>query len=444
MKEKYAKAAERFLRDEEGARWHDETLWMTREKRDRLARDLPEWEQLRDLASRVKQHVLSRLDEYLPRFADNAAANGITVHWANDAVEHNDIVLRLLEAHDVKKLVKSKSMLTEECHLNPFLEAHGIEVIESDLGERILQLMQQPPSHVVMPAIHLKREAIGKLFEEKLGAEPGNCDPAYLTGLARRHLRAEFLSAGAAMTGANFGVASTGEVVVCTNEGNADMGTALAPLHLISMGIEKVIPDPASLAIFTRLLARSATGQPVTAYTSHYRSPAAGCEIHLVLVDNGRTAMLADKEHDQTLKCIRCGACMNTCPAYRHAGGYSYSYFIPGPIGIQLGMSRAPREHAGDVAACTLCYSCGDACPVKVDLPDQVYRWRQRLDGLGLANGRKKAMARVMRLLLSSPALLEGCLRLAPLLDKMPRFLLYNSLNDWGKHREMPTFARES
>lgn len=223
--------------------WHNETLWMVREKRDKLAMNIPEWEELRESASQIKLHTLSHLDEYLVEFARKAETNGAIVHWAKDAQEHNEIVNGILTTHRVKKMVKSKSMLTEECHLNQYLIAHGIDVVESDLGERILQLNNQQPSHIVMPAIHLTRQEVGKLFEEKLQTEKGNSDPTYLTHAARKHLRNEFLTADAAMTGANFGVAETGDIVVCTNEGNADMGTSFPKLHIVSMGIEKLVPN---------------------------------------------------------------------------------------------------------------------------------------------------------------------------------------------------------
>ncbi|MBP8760761.1 MAG: lactate utilization protein, partial [Parabacteroides sp.] len=379
MNKNHVTSAERFLKDKEGAQWHNETLWITREKRDKMAMGIPEWEELRELASSIKMHAITHLDEYLLQFAEAAEKNGATVHWAKDATEHNEIVLDLLRKHNAGKVVKSKSMLTEECCLDDFLCDNGINVIESDLGERILQLLNQPPSHIVMPAIHLKRQIIGKLFEEKLHTEEGNSDPTYLTGCMRENLRQEFLSTEVAMTGANFGIAETGDVVVCTNEGNADMGTSQANVHIVSMGIEKVIPDRDSLAVFTRLLARSATGQPITSYTSQYRKPRKGGELHIILVDNGRSDILGNKEHMQTLKCIRCGACMNTCPVYRRSGGYSYSYFIPGPIGINLGMLKSPQEYYTNLSACTLCFSCNNVCPVKIDLGNQIYRWRQSL-----------------------------------------------------------------
>ncbi|MBF0647296.1 lactate utilization protein [Dysgonomonas sp. GY75] len=444
MSTKHTKAADRFIANKEQETWHNETLWMVREKRDRMAMAIPEWEHLRELAAKVKMHTITHLDQYLEKFVSNAESNGVIIHWAKDATEHNEIVYSILSGRNAKKLVKSKSMLTEECHLNPYLIDRGIDVVESDLGERILQLMNEPPSHIVMPAIHLKRQEVGKLFEDKLHTEKDNSDPTYLTRAARQHLRNEFLTAGASMTGANFGVAETGDVVVCTNEGNADMGTSLPKVHIVSMGIEKIIPDHRALSVYTRLLARSATGQPVTTYTSHFRKPRKGCEMHIILVDNGRSEILGNKEHIQTLKCIRCGACMNTCPVYRRSGGYSYTYFIPGPIGINLGMLKSPEEYADNVSACSLCYSCNNVCPVKIDLADQIYRWRQNLDSFHKADKMKKIMSWGMKFLFMHPALYKTGLKFAPVVNHLPRFMLYNGLNDWGKGRELPQFASES
>ena len=245
-------------------------------KRDNAARAVTEWEQLREIAGDIKSHTLSRLDHYLVQFEENAMSNGTVVHWACNAEEHNRIVLEILESAGVTRLVKSKSMLTEECGLNPFLERHGIDVVDTDLGERIVQLRHEPPSHIVLPAIHLKKEEVGELFHRALGTPEGISDPTYLTRAARKHLREIFLKAEAGLTGVNFGIAETGGFVVCTNEGNADLGTALPPIHIASMGIEKLIPRLADLGVFLRLLARSATGQPVTTYTSHYHGPREG------------------------------------------------------------------------------------------------------------------------------------------------------------------------
>ncbi|NPD91530.1 lactate utilization protein B [Xylanibacter muris] len=444
MSTQHTKAAKRFLHNADKAKWHDATFWSVRAKRDTMAMSLEEWEELRETASRIKKHTITHMDKYLEMFANNAEKNGTIVHWAKDADEFNDIVLKILRDHNVRKMVKSKSMLTEECEMNPYLEKHGIEVVETDLGERILQLMESKPSHIVMPAIHITQEEVGQLFEEKLDSEKDNYDPTYLTYCARMSLRNEFIESQAGMTGANFGIAETGEVVVCTNEGNADMSVAIPKLHIAAIGLEKVIPDYQSLSIFQRLLARSATGQPTTTYTSHFGKARPGAEMHIILVDNGRSSIIADSEHWETLKCMRCGACMNTCPVYRRSGGYSYTYFIPGPIGINLGMLRDKYKYTDNVSACSLCCSCDNVCPVKVNLSEQIYLWRQNLDSLGKADPMKKTMSRGMKTLFGHPALYNMALKFAPIANHAPRPALYNSLNAWGKGREMPKFAKES
>lgn len=444
MSTKHSVAAAKFAANKAQATWHNETLWMVRAKRDKISKDIPEWEKLRDLASAIKLYSNSHLEQLLQEFEKNATANGAIVHWAKDAEEHNEILYSILKEHNVHHFVKSKSMLAEECELNPYLIEKGLEVVETDLGERILQLMDVPPSHIVLPAIHIKRQQVGELFEDKLGTEKGNSDPTYLTRAARGHLRDKFIHAEAAMTGANFAVASTGDIVVCTNEGNADMGTSCPKLHIASMGMEKIVPDIESLGVFTRLLARSATGQPITSYTSHYRKPREGGEFHIIIVDNGRSEILSKPDHVMTLNCIRCGACMNTCPVYRRSGGYSYTYFIPGPIGINLGMLRDPKRYSDNVSACSLCLSCSHVCPAKVDLGEQIYHWRQDLDNLGKASPVKKVMSGGMKFLMERPALFNTALRFAPIVNSLPRFMKYNALNGWGQGRELPEFAKES
>lgn len=444
MSTEHSKAAKQFLKNNERSDWHDSTLWGVRVKRDRMSKSLPEWEQLRSAASAIKRHTLSHLDEYLEKFSENAGKNGVIVHWAKDAVEFNTIVLDILKSHGVRKLVKSKSMLTEECEMNPYLEAHGIEVVETDLGERIIQLLDQKPSHIVMPAIHLTQEEVGELFEKELGSEKGNSDPTYLTYCARESLRNEFLTADAGLTGANFGIAETGEIVVCTNEGNADMSTSVPKLHIAAMGIEKVIPDYKSLAVFHRLLARSATGQPSTTFTSHFRTSREGGEMHMILVDNGRSRMLADDAHWETLKCIRCGSCMNTCPVYRRSGGYSYTYFIPGPLGVNLGMSRDAVRYHDNVSACSLCCSCDNVCPAKVNLSEQIYTWRQSLKGIGKASVVKEAMSRGMKTVFDRPGLYDAALKCSPLINSAVSGMEFTGLALWGKGRQMPEFAKES
>ncbi|HTM97209.1 MAG TPA: LUD domain-containing protein, partial [Pedobacter sp.] len=351
----HAERATIFNKDEKRVDWHDETLWWIRQKRDKSAFQIPEWENLRDAASAIKANTLSNLHHYLIEFEQKALANGIKIHWASDAKEHNEIVLGLLKEKGIDKMVKSKSMLTEECHLNEYLERNGIEVIDSDLGERIVQLAKEPPSHIVLPCIHKKKEEIGELFHEHLGTPAGNADPQVLTEAARIHLRDTFLTRKAALTGVNFAVAETGEIVICTNEGNADMGAHLADIHIACMGIEKLIPKREHLAVFLRLLARSATGQPITTYSSHFSKPRPGKELHIVLVDNGRARQLGREEFRNSLKCIRCGACMNTCPVYRRSGGHSYHNAIAGPIGAILAPNLDMKEYADLPFASTLC-----------------------------------------------------------------------------------------
>ena len=438
-------AARAFLADPERAGWHDGSVWAFRGKRDAAARQVPEWEALRDLAARIKAHTLGRLGEYLVEFERNATANGAVVHWARDAAEHNRIVLDILRRRGARRLVKSKSMLTEECGLNPYLEARGIDVTDTDLGERIVQLLGDGPSHVVAPAIHLRREEVGALFHRKLGTPEGVTDPTALTAAARAHLRERFLACDAALTGVNVGVAETGGVVVVTNEGNADLGVALAPLHIASMGIEKLVPRLEHLAVILRLLARSATGQAISVYTTHVHAPNPGGELHIVLVDNGRTAQLARPEFRTSLHCIRCGACLNTCPVFRRSGGYSYGFVLPGPIGSVLAPGADPRAYRTLPFASPLCLSCRDVCPVKVDLPDQLYRWRQRLGARRLVGLRKRLAMRVMGWVLARPRAYRAAGWLGRWgLRRLPGRVRRALAGPWTRHRELPQAPAES
>jgi L-lactate dehydrogenase complex protein LldF len=437
--------ARAFVSDHARTTWHDAAVWSFRAKRDRQAYGIPEWEALREAASGIKAHTLSRLAEYLEEFERHATAHGAVVHWARDAAEHNRIVLGILRERGATRLVKSKSMLTEECGLNPFLEAHGITVTDTDLGERIVQLSGTGPSHIVAPAIHLRREEVGDLFHRLLGTPEGLSDPTELAAAARVHLRERFLACDAALTGANFGVAETGGIVVVTNEGNADLGVTLAPLHIASMGIEKLVPRLEHLAVFLRLLARSTTGQPISAYTSHVQAPRPGGALHIVLVDNGRTAQLARPEFRRSLHCIRCGACLNTCPVFRRSGGYSYGYVLPGPIGQVLAPGADLRAHRDLPFASSLCGSCGDVCPVKVDLPDQLYRWRQRLGEQRLVSRRKRVAMRAMGWVLARPFAYELGGRLVRwALRHGPRWLLASRLNPWARERDLPEAPAEA
>lgn len=441
----HATLAAKYISDRPRAAWHDQTLWFARSKRDKAAHSLPEWEFLRELASQIKAHTMSRLADFLEQFEREATKRGAVVHWARNAAEHNEIVLKLLQERGVHKLVKSKSMLTEECHLNPFLERHGIEVIDTDLGERIVQLAGQSPSHIVMPAIHFKKEDVGKLFHEHLHSDEGATDPGYLAEMARHHLRDKFMQAEAGLTGVNFAIAETGGFVVCTNEGNADLGVSLPKLHIACMGIEKLIPRAKDLSVFLRLLARSATGQPITAYTSHFHGPRPGGEMHIVLVDNGRSNLLGSDEFRRSLNCIRCGACMNTCPVYRRSGGHSYEATVPGPIGSILSPSRDPKTYQSLPHACSLCGSCTDVCPVKIDLHHQLLTWRRELAHQGLLPWSKRMSMKVASFVFRHSTLYRLGGKLARILvPRLPRFLIYNRFNTWGRQRDLPDFPQTS
>jgi L-lactate dehydrogenase complex protein LldF len=440
----HPKNAAEFLKDSQKAKWHDETLWFVRDKRDKVSKGIPEWEQIRELASGIKDNVLANLADYLEEFERNATKSGILVHWAADSEEHNRLVLEILQQQNCRAVVKSKSILTEECHLNPYLEMHGVEVVDTDLGERIVQFLNQPPSHIVLPAIHLKKGEISELFHEKLHTEKGNEDPAYLTQAARVHLREKFFAAKVAITGVNFGIAETGEFVVCTNEGNADMGVHLAQVHIACMGIEKILPRQKDLGVFLRLLARSATGQPITNYNSHFRSPSPGKEIHLILVDNGRTAQLAREKFRNSLKCIRCGACMNTCPIYRRSGGFSYNSTVPGPIGSILSPGLDLKKYSSLPFASTLCGSCTDVCPVKINIHEQLYEWRQEVTKTQGEFAKGLAMKLANGIFKSPLAYhISGSL-MRKAVKSLPNSLIYHPLNIWGKNRNLPDPPKES
>ena len=445
MSSKHARLAEQFNADEPRTNWHDQTLWWVRQKRDRAANTLPEWEQLRQWASDIKDHTLANLHDYLLEFEQNAKANGVTVHWAKDAEEHNHIIYEILKGAGIDRIVKSKSMLTEECHLNPYLQEKGIEVVDTDLGERIVQFREEAPSHIVLPAIHLKKEDVSTTFHEHLGTEKGNNDPQYLTHAARLHLREKFIQSELAITGVNFAIAETGGIVVCTNEGNADMGAHAARIHIACMGFEKIIPKAEHLGVFTRLLARSATGQPITTYTSHFHKPAPGKEMHIVLVDNGRSRQLGREDFRNSLKCIRCAACFNTCPVYRRSGGHSYHTAVAGPIGSILNPNLDMKANADLPFASTLCGSCTNVCPVKINIHEQLWKWRQVISAEGLTAPSKKIGMQLMAWVLARPAVYRFAGKMARWVTANLPFLVKNKTwNPWFKQREMPEAPRQS
>jgi len=434
-----AEAAARFIAAPEHEEMHDARLWDLRHKRDREMQVIPEWETLRALASAIKEHTLTHLDEYLEQFEAHAQGNGVHVHWARDAAEHNRIVHGILRDHGARSLIKSKSMLTEECGMRHYMASVGIEVIETDLGERIQQLDNEDPSHVVVPAVHKLRTDVAEVFAKTIGTDPDNSDVHYLAESQREATRPLILDADAGMTGCNFAVADTGTVTVCTNEGNADLSANVPKLHIASIGIEKIIPRLEHLAVFVRLLSRSALGSPITQYTSHFRGPREGGEMHFVLVDNGRSARLGMEEFWTSLKCIRCGACMNTCPVYRRSGGLSYGATYSGPIGIIIDPTFNARKYSNLPFASTLNGSCTNVCPVKINIHEQIYAWRRELVKQHEVPFVKKVAMKAAGEVLSRPAVYRAAVATAnAAIDHLPRFVIYNGLNAWGKHREVP------
>jgi L-lactate dehydrogenase complex protein LldF len=440
----HADAAQEFIRDEARTDWHDETLWFVRNKRDKAVNTLPEWEILREWASQIKNHTLSNLDHYLKSFEEKAVSNGINVHWAASAEDHNRIIHKIIADNKIDKIVKSKSMLTEECHLNDYLQNKGIQILDSDLGEYIVQLRKETPSHIVLPAIHLKRQDVSETFHEHLNTEKGNYDPQYLAGTARHYLRDRFIEAELAITGINFAIAESGGFVVCTNEGNADMGVHSANIHIACMGIEKIIPKSEHLGVFLRLLTRSATGQPITTFSSHFNKPRPGQQMHIVIVDNGRSRQLGRPDFRNSLKCIRCAACFNTCPVYRRSGGHSYHSTVAGPIGAILNPNLDMKANSDLPFASTLCGSCSNVCPVKIDIHDQLWKWRQEIVANGYVDNSKKAGMHGMAWVLTNPKIYRTAGRIGRWMMRTFPFLLNNQLNPWYKQREMPQAPQES
>jgi L-lactate dehydrogenase complex protein LldF len=342
------------------------------------------WEDLRQAGHDLRLNTIMHLDHYLALLERRLTETGACVHWARDAGEARAIVLEIARLHKVRRAVKVKSMVSEEIHLNHALIENGIETLETDLGEFIVQLLGVGPSHVLTPAIHLTREDIAQLFREHLGADTSS-DPVKLTSVARAALRDAFLAADLGLSGANFLVAETGTLVLVTNEGNGRMCTTLPPVHIAVVGIEKVVPDMRSVSVLLNLLARSGTGQQLTAYTSFIRGPmrvggmSGPRELHVVLLDNGRTRVLQDPISREALLCIRCGACLNICPVYNHVGGYAYGGVYSGPIGAILAPQLLGMSVAGDLPfASSLCGACAEYCPVKIPIPEILLRLRHR------------------------------------------------------------------
>ncbi len=411
----------------------------------------PEGEALRDRARAVKEATLQRLDAYLEQLADSVERLGGHVHWAATGEEAREIILRLCRERGVRTAVKSKSMATEEIELNAALEAAGVTPVETDLGEYIIQLAGEKPSHIIAPAIHKTKGQVADLFSRELG-ERFPADPEVLTAAARKELRQKFLQADLGITGANFAVAETGTVVLVTNEGNGRMVTSLPRIHVAVMGIEKVIPSMTDLMLFLAILARSATGQKLSVYTTLVRGPRHPGELegpeefHLILMDSGRAAQIAGPLRE-ALYCLRCGACLNVCPVYRQIGGHAYGHTYPGPIGILLtAMLKGDRSVKELAHASSLCGACHEVCPVRIDIPRMLVGLRERLDRDRIAPWGERLVFWALGRVLRSPALFRLLVRLGRLAqrpflrDGRVRSLPF-LFGRWTRSRDLPPVA---
>lgn len=426
-----------------------------REKRLRAIQEIPDWEGLRNEGAAIKDHALANLPELLQRLEQSVIQAGGQVHWARDAHEARQIVGRIAQGHGAREVIKVKSITTDEIELNGGLESLGIHAIETDLAELIVQLADDRPSHILVPAIHRNRSEIRELFQRKLGADLPSDEPRVLAEAARTFLREKFLTTKVAVSGANFAVADTGTVCVVESEGNGRMCVTLPDVLITVMGIEKVLPTWEDVTAFLRLLPRSSTAERMNPYTSFWSGVTPGDgpqEFHLVLVDNGRTEVLADPVGRQTLRCIRCSACLNVCPVYERAGGHAYGSVYPGPIGAiltpQLLSMHDPNANTLPYAS-SLCGACYDACPVKINIPEVLIYLRGKAvaqkGGVDLESVGMKGMAWVM----TDANRFANAIRLArlgqgPLVRDGAIHWLPGFLGGWTSARDMPSLPPKS
>jgi len=422
---------------------------------------LPEAEALRDHARRIRAHTIVHLDRYLAQFAESVERNGGVVHWAKTPAEAVNYVVELAQSRAVKLAVKSKSMVSEEVELNAALEAAGVRVVETDLGEYIVQLSGDRPSHIVTPIIHKSKEEVADLFRTSLNASEAEvADIPAMTALARRLLRAEFLKADMGISGANFGVAETGSICLVTNEGNGRLTTTVPSLHVVMMGIERLVPTLEDLGVMVQLLARSSTGQKLSVYTNiitgprrmadNSGEPDGPTELHVVLVDNGRTKILGS-ELAEILYCIRCGACLNACPVYQHIGGHAYNSVYSGPVGSVVTPGLYGLAAWGELPhASSLCGACREACPVRIDIPHLLLKLRAATVRAGLAPAWLKIGIRLYQMAVVRPWLYRLGGRMAAW---GTRLLARNGwittrlpgpLSGWTDYRDFPAFAGKS
>ncbi len=403
--------------------------------------ELPDIDALRDLAARIKDHTLEHLGAYLDEFVARLEDGGANVHFASTAAEAVETVAEIARSAGCRRAVKGKSMVSEEIDLNAALAAAGVEVVESDLGEFVVQIENDHPSHIVLPIIHKDIETISRAFERELGVDYTE-DEQQLTRAAREHLRPIFRRADLGISGVNFGVASTGTLVLVTNEGNGRYVTSLPRVHVAVMGIEKLIPRLDDVAVFVKLLGRSATGQALTVYTNLVTGPKRSDdadgpeELHVVLLDRGRSALLGTP-FSEALRCIRCGACLNACPVYRTIGGHAYGSVYPGPIGkVITPLLEGEKDRAALPEASSLCGGCLEACPVKIDIPRLLVELRARSAGLGAGSRGKRALVRAALSAMRSPRLYRAA-------QRMLRWSLgLGSRGGWTKARSIRRWTR--
>ncbi len=421
-------------------------------KRQAAVRDLPEFDALRDRAVEIKNHVLENLDHYLERFETQVLAQGGKVHWCASPKEARETILALLRTVEARTCTKGKSMIAEEIALNPFLAANGIEPVETDLGEYIIQLADEPPSHIIGPAVHKTKDQISDLFLEhhqKYGRTARQTDPQALVNEAREILRQKYIDADAGITGANFLIAETGSTVIVTNEGNGDLTQMLPRMHIVIASLEKIVPTIEDACTILRVLARSATGQEFSAYTTFSTGPKREADLdgpaafHVVLLDNGRSAMIGT-ELQEALRCIRCGACMNHCPVYQAVGGHAYGWVYPGPIGAVLDPHFVGLEEARHLpSASTFCGRCEQVCPMRIPLPKIMRYWRQQAFERKLAPPPERMAVQLWAWLVRRPALYHFATRIAAYLlgrfgAERGYFRRLPLAGGWTRGRDMP------